>query len=98
MSAPSTDRTAAKIYREAARILEQTPGAVCGCCWAIKMAIHNITPKAESGYDSPLHERAEKLFDWYGENRFGFYEIKANRNARILAMCFIAAMVEAGDA
>lgn len=88
----------AEIYREAARVVERT--GEMSCC-----AVRDIAKTADTTYKCPESNRYAKIFapsmlDTAGcyhdlvkelpdEDRHGF---------RVLALCFAAAMVEAGDA
>lgn len=90
----STKRTKdAAIYREAARRLE-TFECMAGCCRAISEARGTA---GRDDYMTEHHLRAEAVFDYMGKNQFGWRDADS-LDRRVLAMCFMAAMVEAGDA
>ena len=94
-SAPSTDRRAAKVYRDAAVYIEKN-GHVG--CYALQQVTDGLTyggsPKLFAPYERFFKPRIQP-FDggWYGN----LPEDEAS-NCRVLALCFLAAMVEAGDA
>lgn len=85
----------AKVYREAARLIE-AGSANCGCCFAISLA-------GGRGY-LPEGEHAKMMLKTFPEGmRGGWGHYRAHggdqdQSPRILALCFMAAMVEAGDA
>lgn len=81
------------IYRRAARLIENNKADMS--CWAINQARTN---GREILGRSPQREKYENTFvidapdGHFGPNN------EENRGVRIVALCFMAAMVEAGDA
>ena len=101
MIRPSTDW--AKVYLRAARIVERgnmTNAAHGYACNAIEVA------QKRDPYDfcdmSPATLAFREVFDPGVRGSmtgfFGPMELAINRDRRVLALCFMAAMVEAGDA
>lgn len=90
---PSPRHADAEIFLQAAKLIEDQK-ASCGCCLAISEA-------GGEGY-LPEGEHGKKMFRVYPEGMnggWGRYPIHGGeRGPRILALCFMAAMVEAGDA
>ena len=90
---PSWRRAEAEIFRLAAKLMEDGH-AGCGCCFAI----------SEAGGDGylPHGKHAKKMGLVYPEGMdggWGDYPMWTGESGpRILALCFMAAMVEAGDA
>ena len=105
MGASSTDRKAlAAIYREAARRMEADEyckrGHVYGYACNAIADIDGVKPGHLRRVTA--NEIAFKTVFNPGrpETRHGFFgvmEKMANRNRRVLALCFMAALVEAGD-
>lgn len=92
----STDRRAdAETFRAAASLIERDI-AHCGCCFAIEQA-------GGKGY-LPEGRHAQMMLKTFPEGmQGGWGGYRANggdpdQSPRILALCFMAAMVEAGDA
>ena len=79
----------AAIYREAAKRLEDGRG-IFGCCAAIQHS-------GGEGY-LPGGAHGKKMYGVYPEGMRGGWGPYGDNGARILALCFMAAMVEAGDA
>ena len=100
MKATSTDR--ADLYRRAAKLMESGNSTANGsCCWAIGLTKN---PGVMILYgDKDADCRAMKAV-YAPRKNHGFWmnDIGDNdherHNGRILALCFMAAMVEAGDA
>ena len=93
-------------YLRAAKIMD-SPKHAFGCCNAIAKAVNGLGPEGEDGagdcgilteeYDV-LEQRFSKVFK-EGEASLYFWERPpSDRAERVLALCFMAAMVEAGDA
>lgn len=90
----------APLYRKAARLLEKHPGkwAACG---AIRVVIGEARVRVEAPNEPEV--RAFSAFfapDPKFPNGFWFGDCEAGKanDERIMALCFMAAMVEAGDA
>ena len=94
--------TDADIYRLAAKLVESGGPerlAEDSCCWAIVL-VKNPDIAMLDNYDE--HSRALKqVFRPKGGGGFWLNGLGTNdeerRNGRILALCFMAAMAEAGD-
>ena len=90
--------TKANIYREAARLLEigarhsDNKSNVMYSCCAIAEAEGCFNEWNLNDRDSSLVDEYRTLFDG------GFDPFDSGRDHRILALCLMAAMVEAGDA
>lgn len=86
-------RTDADIYRLAAQKLERGK-EVCGCC-------HAIDKSGGFGY-LPTGRHARVMLEFYPEGMrggWGTYPAYGGESGpRIIALCLLAAMVEAGDA
>ena len=86
ISATSTDRAA--VYRQAARYIEERDEP-------LPLAVKRITGTALMRDDPAIDAIKEFFYDkrwlWADEGR-------ERQGIRILALCFMAAMVEAGDA
>ena len=105
-SSPATRerRFDAQIYRDAAKLMEsdRCPAEALGsCCWAIRLTKKPSRPSMWCATDR--HCRAMKRVyaprQWHGYWMEIEGESRADaHNRRILALCFMAAMVEAGDA
>ena len=101
MSRSTEARSKAAIYRKAAMLLEDgalhsgernTP--VKHSCCAVAKA-EGIFPEWNYGHvESRLVDEYYEIFN----GNFGPYWEQRNQDVRILALCFMAAMVEAGDA
>ncbi len=78
----------AEIYRNAAKLLEDER-THCGCCKAISDA-------GGEGY-LPSGAHALHMDFYYPEGMRGEWGDYGYNKARILALCFLAAMAEAGD-
>ena len=90
-----TDRRAdAAIYRAAAKLLED--GESRWACFAIKRASkRRLGCKAFRAVFGPSRDNSvHRLEGWWGNSYFK----PDAEGPRILALCFMAAMVEAGDA
>lgn len=85
----------ASIYRNAARWMEQYPYDGRGMCNAIWMAQHKFKEKQGRTYSGPLHTNMDDLFEF---DRFPLPALNSHQEIRVVALCFMAAMVEAGDA
>ncbi len=101
MSATRTET--AKAYREAARLMEREAiyfdGPVTYACHALELVEFGHASWADSKYCSPLRD----VFDPEREGGSAWLcdatvSTEARKEIRILALCFMAAMVEAGDA
>jgi hypothetical protein len=94
----STDRSKkrASIYREAAKLIES--GAEYACCYALEKAggkrecdrMHAVFAECQGRVYLGGHWMAD-----LGENP---YDRELMSPRRVVALCFMAAMVEAGDA
>lgn len=87
------------LYRDAAKLMEEYDGEVLGCC----DAIGDICPAATSGARCTCQTMREKFHEVFRPNgpqcAYYFGEHTAeNRGPRVLALGFMAAMVETGDA
>jgi len=89
---PSKRKTDASIYKEAAKLICNGFGPRYSC-WAVNYVVSGGEHIA--GFIS--HRRADYRLRY--ETAIGLRNvIFTNKNQRILALCFMAAMVEAGDA
>lgn len=98
--ASTTPSRSAAIYRKAAKLLEDE--RECFACCAISVAVHGKTyALQECAGARALFVSKFRPHTYDGNGPFfGYYTddpVQAN-DARILALCFMAAMVEAGDA
>ena len=86
---------AARVYMEAARLMEEEGRSSLGCCWAIDAI------GGGEGY-LPNGKHGKQMLSVYPEGMrggWGDYPLNGGGSgARIIALCFMAAMVEAGDA
>lgn len=105
MTRRSTEGRALKAakYREAARILED--GKATGCCWALAFAYTDGEWNCRPLTEQQGQDLAQQLRDVYVPDRpfcamwlRGIDDGHYDQRGRILALCFMAAMVEAGDA
>ena len=101
MTARSTkgDKKRAAIYREAARRIERKLNYCC--CYAIRRITgnHKLGDEMREVFAARRIQENRWSGHWMveiGEMRYG--ESAEVQNRRILALCFMAAMVEAGDA
>jgi len=91
--AASTDRAkASSIYRQAAQNMERKIGPEYSC-WAINWVVSGGEEAA-----GKMHPRKKDYRSPYEEALDVECNVFASRSERILALCFMAAMVEAGDA
>jgi hypothetical protein len=106
---PCTERAnkrRAAIYRKAARGVEQNvgSGAIYGyACNAIEAVQGKVSGEIFAPWreDSDASKSFKAVFSPGHENRFGFFgemNSDGSRDCRVVALCFMAAMVEAGDA
>lgn len=91
-SAPSTE--GANLYRRAAKIAEES---TCVACFALQLASNH----GPYGGPPSLFKKFQKLFQprrlpasggWWGD-----VDNQDKQGARILGLCFMAAILEAGD-
>src|SRR5690349_16044648 len=106
-----TTKTAAAIYRRAARLIVNSKNPLLVSCWAIDVAAsggnqrdaeadrpppHIVTPSSyRTHYDDLFRPGTPCAIRW--GDYWGDTPEESNR-CRALGLCFMAAMVEAGDA
>lgn len=80
-----------EIYREAARRIEQSD-EVRACC----RVLSEIQPHADSGvcHACVTHSAFEAYFGRNTQSGFWWPLNEANRDARVLALCFMSAIAE----
>jgi hypothetical protein len=92
----------ANIYRKAAQIMESrlVPVTDGSCCWALAVAKDSEVVELVKDSDAIAMKRyfsaPRRFHDAYW--MYGDDEGSDQNSHRILALCFMAAMVEAGDA
>ena len=90
-----THSTDAAVCRDAAKAVEDMKAGFCCCALGLPgdkirddfAAIFSPEPSDEQEQDNL------SVYGWYGRPN-----TEENRNARVVALCMMAAMVEAGDA
>ena len=94
MSAPSTD--GAKVYRDAAQGMEYGIMGMGWSCWAICDAA-KLPCYGDDESPPSVVKRYERVFSPHRQH-VHLWADDWSHDERILALCFMAAMVEAGDA
>ena len=89
-----------QVYREAARLLERKE--VITCCPAISTAERPYHDERGHNGECRLDqlEGPFREFFWPDNGQaywWGSPKVKANQDARVIALCFMAAMAESGD-
>ena len=96
-------RKRAAAYRSAARMIEMDSVAGGWSCWALELAL-GVPLHGSASHPTAIHPDVIAYEDMYRPDSKSLYPHRWGEafddpyNCRVLALCFMAAMVEAGDA